>query len=131
MFKLVLISALVVAATCAPADKPNQQQGLDQSETQWNAAWANPAVAAAAVNPNAAWQNPNAAAWGANSWNRWGNNPADPRARWAGAAGAEPWNRWGNANPTAWNAQPWNRAAAGAWPAAGAPAAAARGWNPW
>ncbi|KAL9699191.1 hypothetical protein quinque_002632 [Culex quinquefasciatus] len=122
MFKLVLISALVVAAYCAPADKPNQQ-GLEQSETQWNAAWANPAA-----NPNAAWQNPNAAAWGANSWNRWGNNPADPRARWAGA-GAEPWNRWGNNNPAAWNQQPWNRAA-GAWPAAGAPAAA-RGWNPW
>ncbi|XP_062550891.1 bifunctional endo-1,4-beta-xylanase XylA-like isoform X2 [Armigeres subalbatus] len=104
MFKLILISTLLVAAYCMPAEK---------SETSWNAAgWNNPA------NPNAA--------WGGNSWNRW-NNPnapnADPRwNRW----GADPWSRqWGGANP-GWNQ--WNRA--GAWPGAGA-GAAARGWNPW
>ncbi|XP_065085781.1 bifunctional endo-1,4-beta-xylanase XylA-like isoform X2 [Ochlerotatus camptorhynchus] len=122
MFKLVLISTLIVAACCMPAEKYKSHENLEQSETQWNSAWANPAA-----NPNAA--------WGGNSWNRW-NNPAaataaDPRLnRW----GAEPWNRQYGAN-AGWNQ--WNRAGAGvgagAWPAAGAPAAAAvnRGWNTW
>nr|XP_019562192.2 uncharacterized protein LOC109430578 [Aedes albopictus] len=111
MFKLILISALIAAAYCMPADKEKSEQ-LTQAETSWNSAWANPA-------------NPNAAAWGGNSWNRWNNPNADPRwNRW----GADPWSRqWGGAGAGAgWNQ--WNRA--GAWPAAGAPAAA-RGWNPW
>ncbi|XP_055627963.1 bifunctional endo-1,4-beta-xylanase XylA-like [Toxorhynchites rutilus septentrionalis] len=104
MFKLVLISVLVAIVYCAPADKPGQERNdrLDQSETTWNSAWANPAAPGT-------WQNPNA--WGANNWNRWNNPAADPRwNRW----GAEPWNRgsWGSGT-TGWNQ--WNRA--GNWPA--------------
>ncbi|EJY57374.1 AAEL017563-PA [Aedes aegypti] len=111
MFKLILISALIAAAFCMPADKEKSEQ-LTPSETSWNSAWANPA-------------NPNAAAWGGNTWNRWNNPNADPRwNRW----GAEPWNRqWGGANTAGWNQ--WNRA--GAWPGAAAAPIAARGWNPW
>ncbi|XP_058465017.1 bifunctional endo-1,4-beta-xylanase XylA-like [Malaya genurostris] len=113
MFKLILISALIAAVYCAPADKAGQDR-MDISETSWNPAWSNHA------NPNAAWQNPNA--WGANSWNRW-NNPSEQRwNRWG--ANADPWNRWGGAN-AGWNQ--WNRA--GTWPAGGA--AANRAWNPW
>ncbi|XP_053688786.1 bifunctional endo-1,4-beta-xylanase XylA-like [Sabethes cyaneus] len=115
MFKVVLISAIIVAAYCAPADKSGQDH-LQPSETSWNSAWANPA------NPNAAWQNPSA--WGSQNWNRWNNPSADPRwNRWG--AGAEPWNRWGS--NTGWNQ--WNRA--GTWPAT-ATTTANRGWNnPW
>ncbi|EAT47506.1 AAEL001390-PA [Aedes aegypti] len=116
MFKLVLISALIAAAFCLPAEK-DKANYMEPSETSWNSAWANPA-------------NPNAAAWGGNTWNRWNNPNADPR--WNRWGAAEPWNRqWGGANTAGWNQ--WNRAGS-AWPAAGAPAGAAAargGWNTW
>uniref|UniRef100_A0A1Q3FSM9 Putative conserved secreted protein n=1 Tax=Culex tarsalis TaxID=7177 RepID=A0A1Q3FSM9_CULTA len=118
MFKLVLISALVALAACTPTDKPAAQQGLETSETMWNAAWVDPRVApvaaAATATPWNRWNNPAAAAAVDPRWNRWGAAPA----------AADPWNRWG-ANPAAWNR------AAPVVPAAAAAVAGNRAWYPW